>query len=645
MRLRAAGAAGAGLLYFLTASLAAADSAAPIAPPRETAPEISVSDLRAHVGALASEAMEGRLTGEAGGRRAADYVAEAFAQIGLTPAGDDGSYFNAFEFSSGLKLGAANALTATLDGQEVAFTPDVDWRPMAYSKRGASGPAEVVFAGYGIVVAAEHERGLGAYDSYGGADLSGKWALVWRGGPGGTGRARRRQLMSEAAIFHKASQAEARGAIGLLVAGGPGVGYRRDLPPLSAIALKGARALPVIAITEETAERLLRAGGVDPAISARLLSGAQLDGWEPETAPRALKNVRLSAEVSIIKRMARGRNIVARLSLGGAPDAAPVVIGAHVDHLGRGGTYASMARADEQGLIHYGADDNASGVAALLEIAEHLAAERAAGRLSGARDVVFAAWAAEEYGLIGSKAYLDGLMAARGAGSLEGVVASYLNMDMVGRLETELRLSGLASSPRWAGAIAEANAPLGLPLRLEETPYVPTDASAFYRAGAPVLAATTGSHQDYHTPRDQADRVNYDGVARIARLIERLAVAEATEPAAPRFAFVAPPPGREFAREQPSKTSTLGLMPIFQDDAAAAPGGGVALEGVIADGPAAAAGVRAGDRVTGLGGAEIADAEDFAAALKRLEPGHPAVMTIERGPRRLRLTVKPEARE
>ena len=161
--------------------------------------------------------------------------------------------------------------------------------------------------------------------------------------------------------------------------------------------------------------------------------------------------------------------------------------------------------------MHYGADDNASGTAALMEIAEKLAAERAAGQIVGARDVVFAAWSGEELGLIGSSRYVESLKREAGAKDLKGRVAAYLNMDMVGRLRDTLRLSGLGSSPVWRREIERRNAVIGLPIAAVDDAYLPTDATSFYLAGVPILSASTGVHEEYHTPRDRPELINYDG--------------------------------------------------------------------------------------------------------------------------------------
>ena len=215
-----------------------------------------------------------------------------------------------------------------------------------------------------------------------------------------------------------------------------------------------------------------------------------------------------------------------------------IVIGAHIDHLGRGISGSSLARDKEMGQIHHGADDNASGVAAMLEIAEYLAHQKRLGKLNFKRDVIFAAWSGEELNLYGSKHYVSQLQeliasltqghenSGAGAskaitdpdskpnphapsrkGSIYPFITSYINLDMVGRFEQRLILQGLGSSPYWKKAIERRNVVVQLNLKLSDDTNLPTDAREFYAAGVPILAAFTGSHSDYHSPRDTPEKL------------------------------------------------------------------------------------------------------------------------------------------
>lgn len=212
------------------------------------------------------------------------------------------------------------------------------------------------------------------------------------------------------------------------------------------------------------------------------------------------------------------------------------MLGAHIDHLGSGGSSNSLANENEQGQIHFGADDNASGVAAMLEIAQYLAAEKKAGRLKSKRDFVVAAWSGEELGLFGSQAFVadyydlypqapkpkqspggadadpTGDPVAQAHAHAHGTspkdqqlttaIAAYLNLDMVGRLKEKLIVQGIGSSPGFAGEVQRRNVPVRLELQLDKSSTrLPTDASAFVARSVPILSAFTGAHEDYHTPR------------------------------------------------------------------------------------------------------------------------------------------------
>ena len=181
---------------------------------------ISEADLRRHVEALASDAMEGRLTGAPGGERAADYVAAAFKASGLQPAGDAGAYLQAFEFTAGVSLGKDNALTATIGGRALDLKPDVDWRPLSFSRTGPAAPADVVFAGYGLTAPKDGDNA--EYDSYAHLDVEGKWVLVWRDLPNNVDSKTRIHLSRFSDLRYKAATARANKAAGIIFAPAPG---------------------------------------------------------------------------------------------------------------------------------------------------------------------------------------------------------------------------------------------------------------------------------------------------------------------------------------------------------------------------------------------------------------------------------------
>src|SRR4029450_6727278 len=193
-----------------------------------------------------------------------------------------------------------------------------------------------------------------------------------------------------------------------------------------------------------------------------------------------------------------GRNVLARLPVAAQPAQSLVVLGAHIDHLGHGASITSRAHADEQGQVHPGADDNASGVAGLLEIAQYLADLHARGQLTGQRDVLFAAWSGEELGLLGSSYFVRTFQHnGQTPATLTPYIAAYLNFAMIGRLTTHVYVQGVGSSSVWPGVIERGNVAVGVPIVIQPASYLPTDATSFYLRGVPILSAFTGSHADY----------------------------------------------------------------------------------------------------------------------------------------------------
>jgi len=285
-----------------------------------------------------------------------------------------------------------------------------------------------------------------------------------------------------------------------------------------------------------------------------------------------------------------------------------VVVGAHFDHLGRGG-FGSLA---EEPAIHNGADDNASGVAALLATAERLAVGPRPGR-----SVVFAAFTGEESGLLGSSRWVD-----RPTVPLADVVAM-LNMDMVGRLGSNgLVVYGSGTAQAWERIVPPALEEAGI----EEVSYVPdgygsSDQTSFYREDVPVLHLFTNTHSDYHRPSDDWERIDVDGIRRVAGLAASLArsVGEGPRPAV--IPDVGDSPHGEEDAATPGYGAYLGTIPDFSPVET-----GVLLSGVREGSPAERAGLRGGDVVVGLGGMEVGDLYDLTDALRAHEPGDRVVV-------------------
>lgn len=616
-----------------------------------------------HIDYLCRPELAGRMTGTPGEQLATAYVASVLEEIGLEPAGLDGDWFVPFEFTAGVDLGPSNHLTSNLDTQPLELNRD--WRPLVFSAVGPVPSSQVVFAGYGLVAPASGNHP--EYDSYVHLDVAGKWVMVLRQLPLDISPERRQHLSQYSSLRFKAMAARERGAAGLIVVSGPTSQVRQQLVPLQLDGTLSGSSLAGISISDALAQRWLAAGGNDlEQLQRDLDSGEMMMGFE-------LEGLEITSHIDVQQVKRTGRNVIGRLPAGDQPTDSVVIVGAHVDHLGDGQSGSSLADETTTDPIHYGADDNASGVAATLEIARFLATEKQAGRLRSEHDVLIAAWSGEELGLIGSSRFVDQFfdlyphltpssdpaetVAPHGdaddsaadphrsapahslpTGSLYPSVVAYLNLDMVGRLRDELVLQGIGSSPLWRQEIERRNAVVGLPLVLSNDSYLPTDASSFFLRGVPILSAFTGTHPEYHTPRDRPELINYPGTAKIARLMGLIVRAIALRADPPEFVPQQAPEGQG---QRARMTAYLGTIPDYaQGDIK-----GVRLSGVAGGGPAAQAGVQAGDIIVRLAGREIENIYDYTFAIEALRVGQETEIVVERQGERVPLMVTPLSRQ
>jgi Zn-dependent M28 family amino/carboxypeptidase len=274
-------------------------------------------------------------------------------------------------------------------------------------------------------------------------------------------------------------------------------------------------------------------------------------------------------------------------------------------------------------------------VAGVLEAAQYLAAMKRAGRLRAKRDIVFAAWSGEEIGLLGSTAFVKSRRGLAGGDRINPPIAACLNMDMIGRLRESLVLQGVGSSPVWPREIERRNAPVGLPIRLVDDCFLPTDATPFYMAGVPILSAFTGAHGDYHSPRDTADKVDAKGAARVAKLMALIARGLVMAEEAPAYVEV---PFDGSSSRSKAKVA-LGTMPDYGAEVT-----GAKLAGVRKGSPAEKAGVKTGDVVVELAGVKVTDLRTYMQALDAMKPGETYSMIVERDGKRVTLSVTPEAK-
>ena len=602
----------------------AARAALAASPPRaSTAENPADNGLRASVEFLASDALEGRLTGSPGARRAADYIAARLQALGLAPLGTGTGFFHPFHFTAGVEAIPAKTSLAVADK---AFQAETNFRPLAFSADGEV-EGEVVFAGYGLSVPGPSGEG---YDSFADLDLTDKIALVLRYVPEDLPAARRQELNRYAGLRYKALLARERGAKAILVATGPTAPNAGALAPMRFDNSLADSGIVAMSVDLTVAEHLFAASGKN----LREVQAA-LDQERPHFQGAFPLGVNAAVSVGVERIEQPDRNVVALLpptaparSEDGetAPPAEYVLVGAHYDHIGRGAV-GSLADKDEQGEVHNGADDNASGTAVVLRLAQQLSQAE-----TRRRGVVFAFWSGEELGLVGSSRF-----AADPPVPL-GEVVAYLNFDMVGRLrDNKLIVQGVGSSNLWRRLIERHNVPAGFALVLQDDPYLPTDTTSFYPKNVPVLSFFTGSHENYNKPSDDAHTLNYQGMERIASFAAALVEDLAARPDRPDYATV------ERAAAQGSRDGLrayLGTVPDYATE-----GTGVKLSGVRGGSPADKSGLRRGDVIVEFGGQTIANIYDYTFALDAVRIGEPVRVVVLRDGERLTVSVTPEVRK
>lgn len=589
-------------------------------------PEIRAADLQAQVEWLASPAREGRRIGSPGAKAAAEWLVEYARKNGMQPA--EGGFLQEFEFPAGVQLQPDhNRLISVVGGKESAYALEKDFRPLPFSDSG-SADADIVFAGYGLSV--PEGNGTRRYNSYDGLDVKDKVVLLLRYVPEGVDAQRRAQLNRYAGLRYKAMLARERGAKAVLVVSGPASTQPGELLGLSSDNSLAGSGILAHSVGLNVADALLAGTGK----SLKQIQ-SELDDENPHVAGGfVLPGVRVRLEAGVEHRRGTDRNVVAVIPPGPDSTGEWVLAGAHYDHLGKGAESNSLARSGEEGGVHHGADDNASGTALLMEVGAALAQERQAHPENFKRGVILGFWSGEEVGLIGSAAFAEKPPVELGK------IVAYLNFDMVGRLrENRLNLQGVASSKSWKKAIERRNVAAGFNLVLQDDPYLPTDTTSFYPKRIPVLSFFTGSHDDYHRPTDTPEKIDYSGLERISRFAGALIGDLVAAPEKPDFARV-----ERSAQQESGSRETLrayiGSIPDYATEVK-----GVKLSGVRAGSPAEKGGLKGGDVIVEFGGQKITNIYDYTYALDAVKIGQSVEVSIQRGGEAVKLNVTPEARK
>lgn len=581
------------------------------APIKTVAPETADADqIAADVAWLADDAREGRGIGTKGLEASLAYVADKLKAAGVEPAEGTTAYMQSFEVTTEVKRGPTTAFE--IDGKAVAADA---FTPIAPSAKGTV-KAPVVAVGYGLVDADLR------LDDYKGKNVRGKIVLVHRFAPSSIDG---REAARLGDLRQKAFVAKSKGAIGMIVvddgehsvkpterpghppspgqpgeksgpapgdAGKPGPkAPAQSLPPAAEEA-----PLPKLGVAEQTA-------GI-PVIVATRKAAAGLR--------RGAHTAKLVVDIEPVR--TRTANVVGVIKAGAASKAdGVVVIGAHVDHLGMGGPSALDPNVN---AVHNGADDNASGVAALLAAARAIKSKQA----ELARDVYIVGFSAEEMGALGSDYYV------KHPPTKQPIVAM-LNLDMVGRMKmNKLHVNGGDSAKEWKELVGPVCDAARVDCTIGGSGYGPSDHMPFYIAGTPVLFFFTGSHREYHTATDDTEKLNAVGAARVATIAANAAIAVANRPGA--LTYVKSAPENVMGGDVRRRGASLGTVPSYSDDPSAAKG--VVLADVVPGGAAAKAGLKAGDRIIQIGQAEVANAADLMFVLTNARPGQQVQITFVR---------------
>jgi hypothetical protein len=656
---------------FPNASVSAADKAA-----ADAAIERRLHDTEEF---LASEKLEGRGPGTHGIDLAADYIAAEFKRAGLKTDLYDGTPFQKFKITTGATLGPAEhnhiELVGPVPGEgteirNVSLKLGTDFTPLGLGGS-AKLDAPLVFAGYGIT--AKKEK----YDDFAGIDVKDKAVILLRHQPQ---RSNPHGLFGShdslyAALSRKVSNAYEHGAAAVIfctddaevkkqtgdiqkrwqaavdeLAKG-NEEFKKIEHPTQDQVLERAKQVEALSDRIKQASKDLQDSGdvllkfdrsvddgegrdfavlhcrraaLDPIVKAAL--GVDLAALEhdiddgPAPKSRALAGWRIVGEANINRQQTEVKNVIGVLEGEGPHADETIVIGAHYDHLGYGG---SNSLAPGAHTIHPGADDNASGDAALLEIARELAGREK--KLP--RRIVFIAFTGEERGLLGSARYVkDPLI------PLDKTIAM-LNMDMVGRMQdNKLIVYSNDTAPQFDPLIDKVNAAFGFKIVRQPGGFGPSDHASFYAKQIPVLHYFTGTHKDYHRPTDTADKINVPDMRRVAQYVAATAVALAEADGHPEFTESPVSAARSAGPD--SDRPYFGSIPDFGQEQP-----GYAISGVTKGSPAERGGLKAGDAIIRLGESKIGNLEDFDSALRKFKAGDKVPITVKRGQEQVKLDV------
>ncbi len=557
------------------------------------------NQLQTHVNFLASDSLKGRFPGTPESDIAAKYIRDQLLHFGYQPLADNG--LQAFEIVSSQKLGEGNTLA--VGNRDFELGKDFTVLSISSNEKVS---AKVTFVGYGLSV---DQDGL-KKDDYKNINIKGRWALMLLGAPNS-------KYDFYSRYQSKAIVARDKGAKGVIFVANSTIDEGSELMPFAL--RETSVGIPCIQVSRAVVNEYMHKENRDLAtVEKNLADDTNTINYESEYVVTANTNIK-SIQVNTY-------NVVMKLE-GSDPllKNESIVIGAHYDHLGFGGRGSGSRRPNEH-AIHNGADDNASGVALVMLLAEKLAKQKEQLK----RSIVVALFGAEEQGIVGSK-YL-----VSHTPDEAGKMIAMLNFDMVGRLNEERRLqiSGVGTFTQGEDLVKSANNPDSLKLSLSKGGFGPSDHASFYAKQIPVLYFTTGVHMDYHTPYDTPEKIDYKGMHSTELL---------TEDIVKQLANLATAPIYQHAGDSDMSTGshsrfkvTLGIIPDFTSSGS----DGVRAD-VISEGkPADKAGMKAGDVIVGINKKVVYNIQDYMQRLSELNAGDVAKVIVKRGGEEVTLQVQ-----
>ena len=566
--------------------------------------EITISELRQHITFLASDSLKGRKPGTDGGRIAAEYIAKEILKTGLSPI--EKNSFQYFDVVTSISAGENN----TFRFKDFEGEAEKDFTPLSFSESGDI-TAPVIFAGYGFDIKTDSV----SWNDYSGLDVTGKWVMVLRGDPEDNPHG----IFSEhSSLRKKTLVARDHGAAGILFLSGPVFDETDELIPLVYDQSQSGSAIHAIQIKRSVANRIIKESGYTISqLEQRLISDRKPVSF--------IVQEEITASTDLVKQTVTTQN-VAGILYGSDPRLKEeiIVIGAHYDHLGFGGAHSGSRRPDTL-VIHNGADDNASGVAAILEIIEKLKAEQTKLK----RSILFLSFGAEEMGLLGSKYFVNNPLV-----DLEKIKLMF-NLDMVGRLDSTTKaitVGGTGTAVGLSDLVQQFSEGEDLNVKLSSEGYGPSDHTSFYVENIPVLFFFTGVHEDYHTPEDDVEKINLSGEKLVAEFVHDLIIEAANVPESLVYQEAGP-------KEQPSGRRrfkvTLGIMPDYASEG----GEGLRVDGVINNKPAKRAGMEKGDVIVAMDGKPVKNIYDYMYRLEECKPGQRINVDVLRNGKKITLVV------